>query len=294
MATESLVLQVDGIALQVSHPEKLLIPAAGLTKRKLIDYYLAVAPFVMRYNAGRPLVYVRYPQGVPGYSFFQKNAPEPVPDFVQTRMMGKHKQARYVVLEQTADLVWLVQLYALEFHVMGLRKPLWANPDVMVFDIDPPEGAGFPEIRDFALDIKPVIEGLGYTVLVKTSGKRGVHIVCPLEPRYSVDQVMNAAVSVAHEIMKVFPDATLDVRKDRRRGKFLIDIYRNRAFQTFSMPYGMRAVEHASVSMPLDWETLKTLKEPWIYNIFNVPEILKEKGDAWSEDFLRASPLHIV
>ena len=294
MAVENISLNIEGLEVQITHPDKLLIPAEGVTKRKLMDYYLAVAPYVLRYSGGRPLVFVRYPQGVPGYSFFQKNAPEPVPHFVHTRVMGKHKLTRYVVLEHVADLIWLVQLHALEFHIMGLRNPHWSNPDVMVFDIDPPDGAGFPEIRDFALGIKPVIEGLGYTTLVKTSGKRGVHIVCPLRPEYTVEQVMNAARSVAEEIMRKFPDSTLDVRKERRRGKFLIDIYRNRAFQTFSMPYGMRAVEHATVSMPMNWDTLKTLNEPWQYNIFNVPELLKEKGDAWSEDFLRASPLHIV
>ena len=287
-------MQIDGFEVRITHPDKLLFPQAGITKRKLLDYYQAVAPYILRYSRGRPLVFVRYPHGTPGYSFFQKNAPEPVPPFVKVREMGKFKPTRYVVLEHAAELAWLVQLHALEFHVMGIRRPHWANPDLMVFDIDPPEGAGFAEIRDFALGIRPVIRKLGYTTLVKTSGKRGVHIVCPLVPAYTVDQVMDAAESVAREIMRVFPDSTLDVRKDKRRGKFLIDIYRNRAFQTFSMPYGTRATPMASVAMPIDWETLRTLDDPHVYTIATVPEVLQKKGDAWEGEFARTSHLHTL
>lgn len=294
MDAQEQILRVDGYELRITHPDKPLFPQAGITKRQLIDYYRAVAPYVLRYNRGRPLVFVRYPHGAPGYSFFQKNAPQPVPPFVEIHEMGKFKPTRYVVLQHLADLIWLVQLHALEFHVMGIRKPHWANPDLMVFDIDPPEGAGFAEIRDFALGIRPVIEKLGYTTLVKTSGKRGVHVVCPLEPAYTVDQVMEAAESIAREIMRVFPDSTLDVRKEKRRGKFLIDIYRNRAYQTFSMPYGTRATTMATVSMPLSWEQLRSLNDPHIFTIRNVPEILHKKGDAWANGFARASHLHTL
>ncbi len=278
---DHIILEIDGYKITVTHPDKILFPRIGITKIQVIRYYLSVASYVMTHNQGRPLVFIRYPHGAPGYSFFQKNVPPHAPEFIETVELGKHKIARYIILNHLADLAWLVQLHALEFHIMGTAKPHFNYLDVMVFDIDPPEGMNFPEITDFASEAKPIVESFGYRVFVKTSGKRGVHMVCPLLPQHPPEEVLKASEEIARAIMNKIPGTTLDVRKNKRKNKILIDIYRNRPLQTFSMPYGLRATDVASVSLPVSWEELKQIKNPLDYHIGNVPELLSKRGDPW-------------
>ncbi len=262
MTAEAYMLNVEGKSIRITHPGKVMFPEKGYTKRDVVDYYLDVKEILLKINAGRPSVFVRYPQGAGGYSFFQKNVPAHHPGWMEIVRMGKHKLVDYLVINGIAGLIWFVQMHTLEFHVLNIRKPHWESPDLMVFDLDPPAGASFVEVRDFALEIKPVLEALGYRPFVKTSGKRGVHIVCPVLQKYTVYQVFKAAEDVAKKIIERFPrQATLELRKDKRASRFLVDIYRNRAFQTFSMPLGLRATPQAAVSMPLDWDELKALKK---------------------------------
>ena len=295
MKKEEIFLDIDGISLRITNPGKILYPEAGYTKRDVIDYYLAVKTPLLELNAGRPVVFIRYPHGAGGYSFFQKNVPPNHPQWMETVEMGKHKPVRYLILNKIADLIWFVQLHALEFHIINVRKPAFFYPDLMVFDIDPPAGASFAETRDFSLKIAPLISELGYKVFYKTSGKKGVHIVCPLKPAHTVDEVFTAAEDIARRIVAKFPGmATMEVRKNKRGGKFLIDIYRNRAFQTFSMPLGTRATPVASVSMPLTEEMLRQADDPFIYTIKTVPEFLRKHGLPWKDFYASATALHIA
>ncbi len=295
MATaDEKIITVEGKSIRITHPEKVLFKPSGITKMELIDYYLRMAPYILAHNRGRPVVFVRYPHGAPGYAFFQKNVPPSAPEWIETHEMGKYKLTRYVIINGVAELVWLVQLHALEFHVMPLKKPHWTTPDLMVFDLDPPEGAGFADIKDFALACRPVLEEAGYRVYVKTSGKKGLHLVCPIRPHYTVDQVLEAARDLAQRIIDRTGHATLDVRKDKRQGKFLIDIYRNRAYQTFSMAYGTRATGVASVSLPVTWKQLAAIDDPLAFTIRNVPAWVTQNGDAWHDMESRATDLHTV
>ncbi len=280
---DKIILEVDGFQITVTHPGKVLFLKSGITKMQLIEYYLAVQNHILTHNQGRPVVFIRYPHGTPGYSFFQKNVPPNAPEFVEIVPLGKHKIAHYLVINHMADLIWLVQLHALEFHIMSVRKPHFTYPDLMIFDIDPPDGMRFPEIVDFGLQAKPIIESFGYKVFVKTSGKRGIHLVCPVKPNRTAEEVLKASEKVARAIMEKIPETTLDVRKDKRKGKILIDIYRNRPLQTFSMPYGTRSTDVASVSMPVTWEKLKEIKDPMVFHIKNVPAILQSQGDPWKD-----------
>ncbi len=294
MNKEEIILHVDSRSIRITHPDKVLYPSEGITKMDLINYYLSVAPDLLRLNRGRPVVFIRFPHGLGKISFFQKNVPDNHPEWMEVVEMGKYKPVKYLILNSIADLIWFVQLHALEFHVINIRKPLWDFPDWMVFDIDPPPGAGFEQVRDFAMAVKPVLEESGYRVFVKTSGKRGVHLICPVVQKYTVDQVMQAAKDLAEKIIARFPEkATLEVRKNKREAKFLIDIYRNRPFQTFSMALGTRATEKASVSMPLSWEELKKTKDPREYNIKTVPAYLRKKDVAWADISAHATNLHI-
>ncbi len=274
---------VNGKEINITHPDKILFHKAGYTKTDLIEYYLSVNDALLTHNKGRPVVFIRYPHGAPGYSFFQKNLPGYAPAWMHTVEMGKHKPVRYLILEDIADLIWLVQMHALEFHVINVREPNFTRPDMMVFDIDPPDDGGFDDARQFALAARPHLETLGYKPFVKTSGKRGVHICCPVYPQFSVDKIMEAAEKAARYLMEKIPGTTLEVRKERRKGKLLIDIYRNRAFQTFSMVYGTRHTDVASVSMPVTWEMLESGIKPGDFTIKTVPSFLKTHGDPWKD-----------
>ncbi len=294
MKTHEIVLEINRKKIRITHPDKILYPETGYTKMDIIKYYLSVEKELMFLNKGRPLVFIRYPHGAGQYSFFQKNVPDNHPDWMQTVEMGLHKTANYLILNDIADLIWFIQLHALEFHIMNTRKPAFDKPDCMVFDIDPPKNTRFPEIRDFVLEIAPVIEQNGYKTFFKTSGKRGIHIVCPIKPNYDLNRVYKAAEELARQIIRKFPDtATLETRKIKRGNKFLIDIYRNRPFQTFSMPLGTRSTPPASISMPLSRDELSQTVDPFTFNISTVPEILKNKKAAWSDIFDRAAELHI-
>ena len=274
---------INDKAIKITHPDKILYLKTGYTKTDLIEYYLSMEPVLMRHNKGCPVVFIRYPHGTPGYSFFQKNLPDYAPGWMQTMEMGKHKPVRYLILEDIADLVWLVQMHALEFHVINVRKPDFHHPDLMIFDIDPPEEGGFEKARHFALEAKPYLEQMGYHPFVKTSGKRGLHICCPVHPSFTVDLVMKAAEKAARFLMNKIPGTTLEVRKNRRKGKLLIDIYRNRAFQTFSMVYGTRHTDAATVSMPVTWEILEAGANPQDFTIKTVPSLIKALGDPWAK-----------
>ncbi|NPA43671.1 MAG: hypothetical protein GXO27_06570 [Chlorobi bacterium] len=288
-------LDIDGVRVRITNPDKVLYPEAGYTKRDVIDYYLAVRDPLLAVNKGRPVVFIRYPHGAGSYSFFQKNVPPNHPEWMEVVEMGKYKPVRYLVLNKIADLIWFVQLHALEFHIINIRKPAWDYPDLMVFDIDPPPGTPFPEVRDFTLKAAPVLEELGYKPYFKTSGKAGMHIVCPLRQEHTVDEVFRAAEDAARRIIERFPDrATLEVRKAKRGDKFLIDIFRNRAYQTFSMPLGTRATPRATVSMPVSREELAELGDPSIYHIKSVPEYLKTRPFAWARIFEDATSLHLT
>ena len=291
--SQEIMLHLDGVEVRLTHPDKIMFPQTGITKEDLVGYYKKMAPYILFHNKGRPLVFVRYPHGLGSYSFFQKNMPSTAPAWMEIWEAGKYKKSRYLILNRLADLVWMLQMGVLEFHVMPVRKPHLENPDLMVFDLDPPEGASFAEIRDFGLAFRPVIQSLGYQVYVKTSGKKGIHLVCPIRQQYSVDQVLEAARDIAMQMIATHPEATLDVRKEKRKGKFLIDIYRNRAFQTFSMVYGTRAWEGAPVSFPLSWEELASLDDPHHFHLGNVPAIVSSKGDAWADIYEHATGLHL-
>jgi DNA primase len=138
-------------------------------------------------------------------------------------------------------------------------------------------------IRDLAIKIKPLIESFGYNAFPKTSGKKGVHIFCPVVPENSFDEVFEAAKEIGEEIVNRLGNVTLRISREKRTDKTLIDIYRNHTLQSMSLPYGMRATDKANVSMPLTWEMLEKTESPEEYNINTVPRIIKNIGDAWKD-----------
>ena len=277
MPKEKQIIEADGIEVQIRHPDKILYPEAGISKMELVQYYQAIWPALRAFGMGRPLAIKRCPQGLGGDSFFQKNKPSHAPDWVASKMLGVEKKADYIILDKLATLLWLVQLDTLEFHAALVAAPHFSQPNVLVFDLDPPPGASFAEIRDFALACRPVIEGFGFRCFAKTSGKKGIHICCPLKGPQTFEQAFTRAKEVAATLVGKLPDCTLNMKKEARQNKVLIDIYRNHPYQLMVLPYSTRATPQASVSMPISWEELARLDTPTVFNVKTAPHLVKSK-----------------
>ncbi len=280
--------------VELSNLDKVLYPDDGIVKAQIIEYYLKIAPTILRHIKGRALSFIRYPDGIDGESFFQKNKPDWAPEWIEGVKLGKGKEKKnYIIVREEAVLVWTANLASIEIHQSATRQPDFDKPDYFVIDLDPPDGYAFSKIIEMSMVTKTILEGLGYTPFVKTTGRKSVHIVAPIDPAYSYDAIAEATKQIGQAIVKKLPkNSTLSIRKDARPDKVLVDIYRNRASQTIVSPYSLRALSGATVSMPITWQQLENTSGVGDYTIHNALDLLLEHGDAWEEIDARATPLH--
>jgi bifunctional non-homologous end joining protein LigD len=284
--------QVGKRKLEISNLEKILFPEDQITKAEIIEYYLKIAPTLLQHVKGRALTLIRYPDGVGGENFYQKNRPEWAPDWIEFVTLGKEKKD-YIIATEPATLVWLANLASLELHQLHSRKPNYENPDYMVFDLDPPEGYDFTKVVSLALDLKSYIETLGYTCFAKTTGGKGIHICCPIEPRWDFHTVFEAAQTIATPYTeRNVRETTLQIKKEARKGRVLIDIFRIRSGQSIVSPYSIRGRHGAPVSMPLTWNEIAALKSPLDFTIRNAVDKVVNDGDAWEGMDAFAVELH--
>ena len=248
--------------IELSNLDKVLFPEDGVLKAEIIEYYLKIAPTLLNHVKGRALTLIRFPDGIHGEMFYQKNRPQWAPDWIEFATLGKEKKD-YIIATEPATFVWLANLASLELHQLHSRKPIFDNPDYMVFDLDPPEGYDFKKVVPIALALKESVENLGYTCFVKTTGGKGIHICCPLEPKWDFHVVFEAAQAIAQPFIDRYPnETTLHIKKEARKGRVLIDIYRIRSGQSIVSAYSLRGRVGAPVSMPLSWDELANLKSP--------------------------------
>jgi DNA ligase D-like protein (predicted ligase)/DNA ligase D-like protein (predicted polymerase)/DNA ligase D-like protein (predicted 3'-phosphoesterase) len=294
----SQITRVGKRRIELSNLEKVLYPHDHILKAELIEYYLTIAPTILAHLKGRPLSLVRYPDGIDGERFFQKNRPEWAPEWIEHIELGedgKKEKIDYVIATEEASLVWLANLACIELHQMHCRSPHFDNPDYFVFDLDPPDSFKFADLVEIALDMKEHIENFGYRPFVKTTGSKGLHILVPIEPKWTFDKVFDAAKGVAQPFIDAHSrTTTLHVRKEMRRGKVLIDIYRNRSHQTIVSAYSVRGLPGAPVSMPLQWEQLAGLGSSADFRMRDVPAYLRSSGDAWEVIEAYATGLHTM
>jgi bifunctional non-homologous end joining protein LigD len=300
MARSSQIAQVGKRKIELSNLAKVLYPEDRILKAELIEYYLKVAPTILAHLKGRPLSLVRFPDGIHGEKFFQKNRPEWAPEWIEHVFLGsgeekggKEKKIDYVIATEEATLVWLANLACIELHQMHCRSPKFDNPDYMVFDFDPPENFKFPHVAELALEFKEHLEGHGYHPFVKTTGRKGLHVVAPLEPKWTFDKIFEAAKAVATPFVESHgTSTTLHIKKEHRKGRVLVDIYRNRTFQTIVSAYSVRGLPGATVSTPLRWEEMERIESPSAFDIKTVADRIVSDGDAWEGIAAYATPLH--
>jgi DNA ligase D-like protein (predicted ligase)/DNA ligase D-like protein (predicted polymerase)/DNA ligase D-like protein (predicted 3'-phosphoesterase) len=288
----SQIAQVGKRQIELSNLTKVLFPEDDILKAHLIEYYLKIAPTILAHVKGRPLSLVRYPDGIGGESFFQKNRPGWAPDWIEHVTLGEEEKD-YVIATEDASLVWLANLACIELHQMHSRAPHFDKPDYIAYDFDPPEGFKFPQVAELALEFKGHLEGFGYHPFVKTTGRKGLHVLTPIEPKWEFHTAFEAAKAVAEPFVSSHASVlTLQIKKDFRKGKVLLDVYRNRQSQTIVAAYSVRGLPGAPVSTPLQWEELESVESPRAFDLRNVPQRVTQNGDPWEALAAYATPIH--
>ena len=275
--------------LSISNLDKVFFPESGFTKGQIIDYYMAIADAILPHLKGRPLTMKRYPDGVAGKVFYEKNAPSHTPEWVKRFGVERSEggdDIQYILCNDLATLVWVTNLGDIEKHVLLGRAPKVNRPTSVVFDLDPGEGAGLLDCGQVALHLKAVLHSLGLESFVKVSGSKGLHLSVPLNTATTYEATQPFAKALAELVKQQMPDRVVsDMAKKLRRGKVLIDWSQNSDFKTTVCVYAMRA-KHGEpfVSTPITWQELaKAVKsgdeKPLYFTPDETVKRFKRKGD---------------
>ncbi|MEP7322303.1 MAG: non-homologous end-joining DNA ligase [Saprospiraceae bacterium] len=284
--------QIGKRVLKISNLEKTIYKNDGILKAEIIQYYLSIGPTILKYIKGRPLSLIRYPDGIEGEVFFQKNKPDWTPEWIDSVTLGKEAK-HYIIADEEATLVWIANLAGLELHMANCRRPNFDKPDVLVFDLDPPEEGWWSNTKTIAVSLKKFLSAYGYTPFLKTSGNKGLHLFVPIEPANTYEEMMDVLRKITEEFASNHKDlCTLNIRKNQRTDKIFIDIQRNHASQTIISPYSLRGKPQAPVSMPVNWADLDQLESGKAYDIHSAPKYLEQYGDAWDGFYSKAMLLH--
>lgn len=278
--------RVAGVA--ISNPTKILYPEMELTKLDLARYYEAVADWMVPHLESRPLTLVRCPSGWEKQCFFQKHPDAKVSDVIDRVMVEESDgPAPYMVANSREALISLLQMGALELHVLGASSPKLDCPDRLVFDLDPAEDVKWPQLVEAVQLLRTLIEEIGLEVFIKTTGGKGLHLVVPVRPSLGWDGVKAFTGAVAELMVKSFPDRFVaTMSKAKRHGKIFIDYFRNSEGATAIAPFSIRARKGAPVATPIDWSELSKDVSRDYFNVKNVPERLKKlKKDPWARFF---------
>jgi bifunctional non-homologous end joining protein LigD len=283
------------VAVNVTNADKVFWPDQGLTKGDLVAYYRAVAPWLLPYLADRPLVLTRYPDGIDGKSFYQKDAPVYAPDWIRLETLwseGSERDIRYFVIENEEGLAYIANMAAIPLHIWSSRVQSLQHPDWCILDLDP-KGAPFKDVVKVARAIHTLCERVELPNLVKTSGSTGLHVLIPLGARYTHEQSRAMAELLANCVVKQLPEiATVERHLDARDGKVYVDYLQNGHGRLLVAPYSVRPVARATVSMPLTWAQVSSRLDMFKYDLRAVPGLLaKQKADPFEALFTGAADL---
>jgi bifunctional non-homologous end joining protein LigD len=280
-------IKANGHTVEVSKVDKVFFPGEGITKGDLVHYYRDVAATMLPYLRDRPLAMARYPDGIEGERIFQKNVPDYFPDWVtRVRVEKQGGEVNHAVCDNPAALIYLANQACIEPHIFLSRTDRIGRPDQMVFDLDPPDAAGFADARTAALELRELLEdGLGATAFVKTTGGKGLHVHVPLDRRAGFDDVRDVAREIAELFAAAHPDEmTTEQRKDKRGKRLFLDVLRNAYAQTAVAPYSVRARPGAHVATPLHWDEVHDSGlVPDRFTMRTIFQRLDETPDPWAD-----------
>ncbi len=275
------LLTIDGHQVRVSNPDKLYFKRdVQLTKLDIVRYFLAVAPGALGGISDRPIVLKRFVNGADEEPFYQKRAPDNLPEFLRTATLSfpSGRTAEEVVVDNAPGLAWIVNLGCMELHPHPVRTADLDHPDQLRVDLDPNPGVAFANVRLVAMEVKQVLEEAGLTGFAKTSGSRGIHINAPIQPSWSFTEVRRAALALARTVERRVPAlASSKWWKEERHGVFL-DYNQNAKDRTTASAYSVRPLPDARVSAPLIWAEVPEC-EPAAFTVLNMPQRFASIGD---------------
>jgi bifunctional non-homologous end joining protein LigD len=295
---ENVTLEIDGKRFRVSNLNKVYFPESGYTKRDLISYYYGMADYVLPFLKERPLVLRRYPDGIKGQAFFQKNMNDSLglPDWFQTVEIDSESKGQmmpYAMANDRASLLYLTGLGCIDHNPWSSRYPDLAHPDYFFFDLDPSDGTEFSVVVKIAKALYEKLEELKLNVYLKTSGATGMHLYLPVEPIYTYEQLRTFAEIVARMVTAAHPNLVTNERMVAKRpaGRVLIDVHQNAEGRPLASPYVVRAFPKAPVSTPLEPKELRANLKAEKLNIRTVPERVNDHGNLWGGFFERRQTL---
>jgi bifunctional non-homologous end joining protein LigD len=262
-----------------------MYPALHVTKQEVITYYIRMAPRILPFVHNRPLTMHRFPGGVGGEAFYEKDAPQGTPDYVDifTRYSETaDREVHFVLCNNLDTLIWLANLASLELHVTLSTAATYDSPDLLLFDIDPEPPLLFDDTIDVALIVHERLAEVGMQSYVKTSGKKGLHIVVPLKAGYRFEEIRTFAHNLGKKIARDTPGVVSEFPHSQDPGTIFVDYLQNAHGKTMAAPYSLRATDGATVSAPLRWDQLKHGVRP---EDFNIRTMLSGSEDPWRDIF---------
>ena len=300
------VVAGDAATVPITHPQRILFPEDGITKSDLVHYYRNVAHWLLPYLADRPLTLQCWPDGIAGPSFFETELARGAPEWIKTTSQPAGDRGVHVehpLCNDAPSLSWFANLSSITMHVAMSRVASFDTPELLLFELEPFDDCRIKTLARVALLVRDELATLGLTPLVKTTGGKGLHIVVPLQARYSYGHGRALNELLAQRVKRLLPDAvTLErVKSKRPRGTVFFDWTQLGKGKTYVPPFVVRAHKCAPVSMPLEWTDVEVLwgtqsdrpthDELARWNLRTVPTLLAEKGDVWRKPFARGQRL---
>lgn len=273
--------------------DKVLFPQLRITKAQLVEYYIRIAPKMLRFLSDRPLVLTRYPNGVDKESFYEKDAPQGTPSWVRTNKIYSktaRRDVNYILCNDLDTLIWLANLAAIEIHIPLSTIKSRENPDFVFFDIDPEPPVSYEDATMVALTLKEKLDQLGLIAYIKTSGKKGLHILIPIVREYTFKETRAFVHRIGQQLAKEHEIVVSEFSDTKKPGKIFVDYLQNSQGRTNVCPYSLRGIPTATVSTPIEWSDVKKRIKPADFNIFTVPSL---KEDPWKDIFENKQKLEI-
>ncbi len=276
-------IEVDGLTVRVSNPDRVYFPELGLTKLDLVSYYRSVGDGIVRALRERPCMLHRFPDGLAGEKVHQKRVPHGAPPWLETvrvKFPRYNRHADELCVTKLADVLWAVQMSTVEFHPWNSRRADTEKPDEWRIDLDPMPDCPYSRVRQVAEVAHAVLDDLGITGYPKTSGGRGLHVYVRIAPRWGFADVRRAALAFAREVERRAPDdvTTTWWRKDRDPAKLFVDYNQNARDHTIASAYSVRGVPSATVSAPIAWDEIPAA-DPQDFTIRTLPARFASLGD---------------
>lgn len=279
-------MKINDKEFKVNNKDKIFYPKAGYTKKDIMNYYEKISPYMLLFLKDRPVSMLRFPDGINGKRFYQKDAPDYFPEWITTQKIKKKKggTTNYVICNNKAVLVYLASQACLTPHIWLSKIGEVKKPDKLIFDLDPSD-EDFKKVKFAAQIIKDFFEtNFSTKTYVMTTGSTGLHIFIPLKPVQKFEEVLKFAQDAALFLAQKHPKKlTTETLKKNRGNRIYLDVLRNAYGQTSVCPYSLRAIENAPIATPLDWKELKNIKSSQQYTLSTIFKRLGKKENPWND-----------